>query len=87
MIEFMEASLPVVYSNLPAHREIVEGNIVGIEVNPERPTEIADALIALCDPVLGRSLGIEARKVAVERLNWSAEKMKLLELYDRILHA
>jgi glycosyltransferase involved in cell wall biosynthesis len=84
MIEFMEASLPIVYSDLHAHREIAGTDDIGIRVNPRSPEEIADALIAFTDPVRAAACGANARRAVLERLSWTAEKRGLVDLYDEV---
>lgn len=84
MIEFMEASLPIVYSDLHAHREIAGTDDIGIRVNPRDPVEIAEALIALTDPIRAAHCGANARRAVMERLSWTNEKRGLVELYDEI---
>lgn len=84
MIEFMEASLPIVYSDLHAHREIAGSDDIGIRVNPRDPDEIADALISLTDPARAALCGANARRAVLERLSWTSEKRGLVDLYDEI---
>ncbi len=84
MIEFMEASLPIVYSDLRAHRDIAGTDDIGIRVNPRAPQEIANALIALTDPDRAAMCGANARRAVLERLSWTAEKQGLIDLYDEI---
>ena len=84
MIEFMEASLPIVYSDLHAHREIAGIDDIGIRVNPRDPVAIADALIALTDRSRAAHCGANARRAVLERLSWTSEKRGLVDLYDEI---
>lgn len=46
MFEFMAMGLPLVYSNIPNHLEIVGGIEVGIAVDPSKPEAIADGIAA-----------------------------------------
>ncbi len=84
MIEFMEASLPIVYSDLHAHRDIAGSDDIGIRVNPRNPVEIADALVALTEPTRAAQCGANGRRAVLERLSWTSEKRGLIELYDDI---
>jgi len=84
MMEFMALGLPLVFSDLPNHREIACG--AGIAVDPRRPEAIADAVETLVRrPDVAREMGRAGRQAARERFNWDAERVKLLDLYAEIL--
>lgn len=86
MIEFMEAGLPLIYSDIPSHRQTVLDDEVGISVDAREPSQIAAAMIRLAhDPVESERLGRNGRAVVVDRLNWSKEKQRLIALYRSIL--
>jgi len=85
MFEYMSAGLPVIASNFPLWREIIEGNDCGICVDPEQPLEIAKAIDYLAThPERARQMGINGRKAVQERYNWDNEAPKLLALYSRL---
>lgn len=82
MLDYLALGLPLVYSNLPCHIELLAGAEVGNAVEPT-PTQIADAVQKLVeDPALAARLSANAREVAASRLNWGVEKQKLLDLYQ-----
>ena len=82
MFEFMAAGLPVIASDFPLFRELVEGNGCGICVDPEAPERIASAARRLAgDAELVRQMGEMGRKAALEKYNWEAEAQTLLGLY------
>lgn len=86
MFEYMSAGLPVIASNFPLWREIVEGNACGVCVDPMSPHEIAAAIDYLVEnPDIARTMGENGRRAVLERYNWTAEERKLLELYARIV--
>ena len=86
MFEYMAAGLPVVSSNFPLWQKIVEGNECGICVDPLCPEQIASAIDRLIDdPGLARHMGERGRHAVESKYNWTAEKAKLLELYDEVL--
>jgi glycosyltransferase involved in cell wall biosynthesis len=59
--------LPAVVTRRGGLPEIIEHEVNGLVVEPERPSEISDALIRLFeDPSLRRRLGANARKRAIE---------------------
>jgi len=86
MFEYMSAGIPVIASNFPLWKEIVEGTECGICVDPLNPKEIADAIRWIIEhPVEASRMGENGRKAVEERYNWGIEEKKLLELYNKIL--
>jgi len=86
LFEYMSAGLPVIASNFPLWKEIIEGNNCGITVEPLRPQEIAAAIeYLLARPELCEEMGRNGRKAVEESYNWEVESKKLLEFYKRIL--
>lgn len=85
MFEYMSAGLPVIASNFPLWREIVEGNECGLCVDPLDPAAIAAAIDRLIDdPDLACRMGANGRRAVLETYNWGAEEGKLLALYDEV---
>lgn len=85
MFEYMSAGIPVIASNFPLWRDIVEGNSCGICVNPEDPVEIAAAIDQLIsNPEMAEQLGLNGKKAVENKYNWSLEEKKLLNLYDSL---
>jgi glycosyltransferase involved in cell wall biosynthesis len=87
MFEYMSAGIPVIASNFPLWREIIEGNNCGICVDPLDPTAIAAAIDALAeDPERARQMGQNGRKAVLGKFNWGAEEKKLMNLYENLLY-
>jgi glycosyltransferase involved in cell wall biosynthesis len=85
LFEYMSAGLPVVASNFPLWKKIVEGNNCGITVDPLNPKEIAEAIeYLLVNPRLMKEMGENGRKAVLERYNWGKESEKLLSIYKEI---
>jgi len=85
MFEYMAAGLPVIASNFPILRQIVETEDCGYCVDPLQPTEIADAIRALeHNPSLVQEMGQRGQQAVRLRYNWSLELPKLLELYREL---
>jgi len=87
MFEYMSAGLPIITSNFPLWREIVEGNSCGICVNPLNPKEIADAIEYInTHPKEAEKMGQNGKKSVIEKYNWGVEEMKLFEVYAKIIN-
>jgi len=86
LFEYMACGLPVVASNFPLWREVIEGHDCGICVDPTDPDAIAAALTRLADdPARRRSMGENGRRAVLQVYNWEAEAERLLETYARLL--
>ena len=85
MFEYMAAGLPVIASNFPGWRDIVEGCGCGLCVDPTDPEAIAAALTHLAEhPEQRATMGANGRRAVFERYNWEAEGRRLLEAYGRL---
>ncbi|HHY53746.1 MAG TPA: glycosyltransferase family 4 protein [Clostridiales bacterium] len=86
LFEYMSAGIPVVASNFPLWKEIVEGNNCGICVDPLKPKEIADAIRYLLEhSEEAKEMGENGRKAVEEKYNWETESKKLLQVYRELL--
>ena len=85
MFEYMAAGLPVIASDFPLLRQIVEGAGCGLLVDPLKPQAIADAIQWVLDfPEEACAMGQRGRQAVENRYNWAAEAEKLINLYDRL---
>jgi glycosyltransferase involved in cell wall biosynthesis len=86
LFEYMAAGLPVIVSNFPLWKEIVEGNNCGLTVDPMAPREIARAIGYLIGhPDEAMKMGENGRKAVLEKYNWESEGKKLLEVYAKVI--
>lgn len=86
MFEYMSAGLPIITSNFPLWREIVEGNQCGICVDPLNPQAIGEAIQYLIDhPSEAEQMGKNGRRAVEEKYNWVIEEQKLLVFYKSLL--
>ncbi len=86
LFEYMSMSLPVIASNFPLYREVVESHQCGLLVDPTSPEEIAGAMIYLIErPEEARQMGENGRLAVVEQYNWETESRKLLSVYESLL--
>jgi glycosyltransferase involved in cell wall biosynthesis len=87
MFEYMAAGLPVIASDFPLWREIIEGHHCGICVDPLNPKEIAAAIDRLYeDPAMAQEMGQNGKKAAEEKYNWVNEEKVLLDTYNEIIN-
>jgi len=86
MFEYMSAGLPVIASNFPLWKSIIEGNNCGICINPLDPKEIAKAIeYILNHPLEAEIMGKNGRRAVEEKYNWTKEENKLLEIYNQLI--
>jgi len=72
LFEYVAAGIPVLASDLPQMKQIIDRYGVGRYVNPENEDEIIEALNHLCDPEIRREIKLNSMKAA-EELNWERE--------------
>ncbi|MGB4182188.1 MAG: glycosyltransferase, partial [Dethiobacteria bacterium] len=86
LFEYMSAGIPVVASDFPLWREIVEGVGCGLLVDPLNPEEIAKAILWLFQhQAEARAMGERGQKAINERYNWAIESKKLLQAYRELM--
>ena len=86
MFEYMAMGLPVIASDCPQWREIIEGFGCGLLVDPAKPQAIAEAIeYVLSRPEEAESMGRRGRQAVESAFNWEAEQHKLLQLYANLL--
>lgn len=85
MFEYMSAGIPVICSDFPLWRKIVEENKCGICVNPEDPKEIASAINYLFEhPEEAKQMGKNGRIAVEKKYNWETESRKLITMYKSL---
>ncbi|WP_168187216.1 glycosyltransferase [Salinibacterium sp. UTAS2018] len=88
MFEYFAAGVPVIASDFPLWRSIIERYECGLLVNENSPVEIADAVAAYAaNPVLLEQHSRNARKAATDVFNWTQEVPTLEAVYQRVLSA
>jgi glycosyltransferase involved in cell wall biosynthesis len=84
--EAMALGLPVLVSDLPALREIVDPPNRGAVAPPGDPDALADAIVALVDdPAQRERLGAAGREWVRRERSWAANGPRYLAAYERIL--
>lgn len=87
MFEYMAAGIPVIASDFPLWRQIIETAGCGLLVNPLDPQAIAHAIeYLLTHPAEAEEMGRRGRQAVEKTYNWSREEEKLLQLYADLLN-
>lgn len=88
MFEYMCAGIPVVASDFPLWRSIIDDAQCGLCVDPLEPQEIAKAIDYLVThPDEALAMGEKGRQAVIEKYNWSNEETKLFSFYSKILES
>ena len=82
--EFMSAGIPVIASDLPENRRMIEDTKCGILFPTLEPRDIAATINAFSKNPERQAMGRRGRMAAETRFNWSIESKKLVVLYQRI---
>jgi glycosyltransferase involved in cell wall biosynthesis len=86
MFEYMSAGLPIIASDFPQWRAIVEDSSCGLLVDPMDPAAIASAMeYLLTHPQEAEEMGRRGRIAVQTKYNWQTQERKLLDLYAELL--
>ena len=84
----MAIGIPVIASNFPLYRAIIENNSCGLCVDPLDPNGIADAIQWIfSNPEEGSAMGLRGQKAICKRYTWESQAGKLLKFYNEILNS
>lgn len=85
MYEYMAAGIPVIASNFPLWKSIVEKYNCGVCVDPLQPADIRNGMASLlADAAQSEVLGYNGRRAIEEECNWDHESKKLIALYEQL---
>ena len=86
LFEYMALGLPVITSDFPLYRSIVEPDQCGLCVNPSCPQGLADALrYLITHPVEAKAMGQRGKEAVRKYYNWEMDSQELLRLYRRLV--
>lgn len=85
MFEYMSAGVPLIASDFPLWKTIVEENSCGICINPLDSGEIAAAIDYLINnPLEAEKMGRNGQEAVEKKYNWLIEEKKLLDVYKNL---
>ncbi len=80
IFEYTLLKLPVITSNFPLYRFVIEESNSGILVNPLNYLEISEAIIYLINnPEIASKMGENGRNAAFKSYSWDSEYNKLVD--------
>ena len=86
MFEYMAAGLPVIASDFPVWRRIIDDAGCGVLVDPLNPMSIADAMRWILEhPAEAEAMGRRGRQAVGRTYSWDTEAKKLIGLYNKLL--
>lgn len=85
MFEYMGAGLPVIASDFPFWRKILDESGCAIFVDPLNPQQISKAIeYVLTHPREAEAMGRRGQAAVLQNFNWDSEAEKLIQLYRSI---
>ncbi|MEF0146456.1 MULTISPECIES: glycosyltransferase family 4 protein [Pseudomonas] len=86
MFEYMAVGLPVIASDFPLWRDIIDSSKCGICVNPLDSQQIANCIDYLVsNPHEAEEMGRNGQRAVLEKYNWNVEAKKLNQFYADLL--
>lgn len=87
MFEYLEASVPIICSDFPDWKELLEGKECCIFVDPSNKEEVRQAMNYFLEhPEEAKRMGENGRKAIEEEFNWDKEEERLFSLYQGLVN-
>jgi len=88
LFEYMGAGLPVIASNFPKWKELIESINCGLTVDPFDSKALSDAITWLLEnPGEAKKMGERGREAVMNWYNWENESVKLGLMYRELLQS
>lgn len=85
IFEYMAVKLPVITSNFPLYRDVIEKFNCGLCVDPLDPEAIANAMQYIIDnPEIAQLMGKNGKQAVERHYNWDIEQKKLSFAYGNL---
>ena len=86
LLESMACGKPVIASNLPGVRTVVNDGIDGLLVEPGNPADLAEKIqMLLSEPARRREMGKRGRAKVEAKYSWSAIIPRLIQVYEEVV--
>jgi glycosyltransferase involved in cell wall biosynthesis len=86
LFEYMAVGLPVVSTDIPYWRKVIDETGCGIVVRGADTQQLADAIRWLIEhPAEAEAMGARGKRAAESQYNWASEEVTLLAVYARVL--
>ena len=86
MLEYMSVGLPVITSDFPLYRNIIEENSCGFCIDPDNTEKLSEAILELYNkPKLAQEMAQNGINAINRNYNWESEKIKLFEIYKNLI--
>jgi glycosyltransferase involved in cell wall biosynthesis len=85
LFDYMAAGLPIVASDLPPMRRVIDETNAGVLFTPGDPAALAEATIGLLrDGATRRRLAQNGRRAAAQKYNWREDEKRFLGIFDSV---
>jgi glycosyltransferase involved in cell wall biosynthesis len=85
MFEYMSIGLPVIASDFPLYRQVVDGSRCGICVDPLNVEGLAAAILSIAqDRAKAGEMAVNGTQAADAHYSWKSQEEKVMALYARL---
>ncbi len=85
LYEYMMVGVPIISSDFPELKRVLNEVGSGVTVNPDSPESISNAVEKLAgDPVMRKRMKDNGREAALDRYNWEPQSELLRSLYRKL---